>query len=49
MHQQVIKKWFDKHKVRFKFFEIRDLVIKWNKGNKQKGKHIEFQHLCSPY
>ena len=43
--QQLVKKWFDKHKVGDKKFEIGDLVLKWNKINEPKGKHSKFQNL----
>jgi hypothetical protein len=44
-HQQIVKKWFDKHKARDKNFELGDLVLKWDKINKPKGKHSKFQNL----
>ena len=45
-HQQIFKRWFDKHKAKEKDFEIGDLVLKWDKANEPKGKHSKFQNLC---
>jgi hypothetical protein len=44
-HQQVVKIWFDKHKAKEFFFEVGDLVLKWDKENDPKGKHSKFQNL----
>jgi hypothetical protein len=44
-HQQVVKRWFDKHKDNEKNFEVGDLVLKWVKENEPKGKHSMFQNL----
>jgi hypothetical protein len=44
-HQQVVKRWFDKHKAKEFFFEVGDLVLKWDKANESKGKHSKFQNL----
>ena len=44
-HQQIVKSWFDKIFVGKKYFEIRDLVLKWDKLNETKGKHSKFQKL----
>jgi predicted GH43/DUF377 family glycosyl hydrolase len=44
-HQQMVKKWFDKHKVGNKNFEVGDLVLKWDKINEPKGKHSKFQNM----
>jgi hypothetical protein len=30
-HQQIVKQWFDKHKAKENKFEVRDLVLKWDK------------------
>lgn len=50
VHEQVLTKWFDKHKVWCKDFDIGQLVLKWDKSNEQKGKHTKFQHLwLGPY
>jgi hypothetical protein len=44
-HQQIVKRWFDKHKAKDFFFEVGDLVLKWDKSNASKGKHSKFQNL----
>jgi hypothetical protein len=44
-HQQIVKRWFDKHKAKEKIFEVGDLVLKWDKANEPKGKHSKFQSL----
>jgi hypothetical protein len=44
-HQQIVKRWFDKHKVREKNFEVGDLVLKWYRANEPKGKHSKFSNL----
>ena len=46
IHQQRIKRWFDKHVASDKQFQVGDLVLKWDKTNKAKGKHSKFQNLC---
>ena len=43
--QEVVKRWFDKHKAGNKEFEVRDLVLKWDHPHDEKGKHTKFQHL----
>jgi hypothetical protein len=49
-HQQLVKRWFDKHKSRDKNFDVGDLVLKWDKVNEPKGKHSKFQSLwLGPY
>jgi hypothetical protein len=46
----LVKRWFDKHKVGDKNFEVGDLVLKWDKINEPKGKHSKFQNLwLGPY
>jgi hypothetical protein len=40
-----VKIWFDKHKAKEKFFEVVELVLKWDKANKPKGKHSKFQNI----
>jgi len=42
-HKYVVKRWFDKNKAEIFFFEVGDLVLKWDKINKPKGKHSKFQ------
>jgi hypothetical protein len=32
-NQQIVKRWFDKHKAKEKNFEVGDLVLKWDKVN----------------
>ena len=50
VYQQRIKRWFDKHAYGDKQFQIDDLVLKWDKSNKAKGKHLKFQQLwLCPY
>jgi hypothetical protein len=44
-HQQIVKRWFDKHKDKEKNFEVGDLVLKWDKENEPKGKHSKFQSI----
>jgi hypothetical protein len=41
-HQEVIKNWFGKSFVGNKYFHEGDLVLKWDKSNKLKGKHTKF-------
>ena len=49
-HQQRTKIWFDKHVVGDKQFQVGDLILKWNKESKAKGKHSKFQKLwLDPY
>ena len=43
--QEIIKRWFDKHKYRTKDFEVGDLVLKWDHPHDEKGKHTKFQQL----
>jgi hypothetical protein len=50
IHQQRIKRWFDKHLVGDKQFQVKDLVLKWDKASKAKGKHLKFQKIwLGPY
>ena len=41
--QEVVKRWFDKHKVGKKEFEVGDMVLKWDHPHDKKGKHTKFQ------
>ena len=41
--QEVVKRWFDKHKAGTKEFELGDLVLKWDHPHDEKGKHMKFQ------
>ena len=34
--QEVVKRWFDKHKARTKDFEVGDLVLKWDHPHDEK-------------
>ena len=43
--QEVVKRWFDKHKDGTKEFEVGDLVLKWDHPHDEKGKHTKFQQL----
>jgi hypothetical protein len=44
-HKHIVKRWRDKHKAIEKSFEVGDLVLKWDRENKPKGKHSKFQNL----
>ena len=41
--QEVVKRWFDKHKDGNKEFEVGDLVLKWDHLHDEKGNHTKFQ------
>ena len=41
--QEVVKRWFDKHKAGTKYFEVGDLVLKWDHPHDEKLKHMKFQ------
>jgi hypothetical protein len=43
-HQQKIKEAFDK-KVKKEYFQLGDLVLKWDAQRKDKGKHGKFEAL----
>ena len=43
--QEMVKRWFDKHKARKKEFEVGDLVLKWDHPHDEKGKHTKFKKL----
>ena len=43
--QEVVNRWFDKHKAGTKEFEVGDLVLKWDHPHDEKGKHMKFQQL----
>ena len=50
VHQQRIKRWFDKHVVGDKQFQVGDFVLKWDKASEARGKHSKFQKLSlGPY
>lgn len=44
-HQQLVKSLFDESLVNNLFFEITELVLKWDKAREEKGKHTKFQKL----
>jgi len=44
-HQQIVKRWFDKHKAKEKNFEVGNVVLKWDRENEPKGQHSKFQNL----
>eukprot|EP00253_Pinus_taeda_P016302 PITA_16302 len=43
--QIIVKRWFDRHLVGDKYYQVGELVLKWDKLNEPKGKHTKFQHL----
>ena len=43
--QEIVKRWFDKHKFGKGSFDIGDLVIKRDHLHDEKGKNTKFQHL----
>jgi hypothetical protein len=45
LHQQKIKRWFDKCLASDKYFQVGDLVPKWDKASEARGKHLKFQKL----
>jgi hypothetical protein len=45
VHQQRIKRWFDKHASGDKQFQVGDLILKWDKASESRGKHLKFQQL----
>jgi hypothetical protein len=50
IHQQRIKRWFDKDVAGDKQFQVGYLVLKWDKASEAKGKHSKFQKLwLGPY
>ena len=50
IHQQRIKRCFDKHVVWDKHFQVGDLVLKWDKASESRDKHSKFQKLwLGPY
>ena len=50
IHQQRIKRWFDKHVAGDKQFQVGDLVLKWDKASKARCKHSKFQKIwLGPY
>lgn len=50
VHKQRIKRWFDKHVVGDKHFQVGDIVLKWDKASEARGKQSKFQKLrLGPY
>ena len=50
VHQQRIKRFFDKYVVVDRQFQVGDLVLKWDKPSDTKGKNYKFQKLwLGPY
>ena len=45
LHQNCIKRWFDKKSVGKANFGVGDLVLKWDKSHEDQGKHRKFQSL----
>lgn len=45
LHQNCIKRWFDRKSVRSTSFNVSDLVLKWYKSHEDKGKHTKFQYV----
>ena len=43
--QEMVNRWFEKHKAGNKEFEVGDLVLKWDHPHDEKGKHTKFQQL----
>jgi len=44
-HQQLVKASFDSNSVSSKNFQLRDLVLKWDKSHEEKGKNTKFQRM----
>lgn len=44
-HQQLVKSSFDANSVSSKSFQLRDMVLKWDKAHEKKGKHTKFQKM----
>ena len=44
-HQQLVKSSFNSNSVSRKNFQLRDLVLKWEKAHEEKGKHTKFQRM----
>ena len=43
--QEMVKRWFDKHKAGKREFEVGDMVLKWDHPHDKKGKNTKFQQL----
>jgi hypothetical protein len=44
-HKQTIKHWFDKKSIGDKYFQVGDMILKWDKLHEDKGKNSKFQQL----
>ena len=44
-HQALVKSSFDSNIMTRKYFQMGDLVLKWDKAHEEKGKHTKFQKL----
>lgn len=42
LHHNCIKRWFDRKSIGNASFILGDLVLKWDKPQKYKGKHKKF-------
>ena len=50
LHQSRIKRWFDRKSEGKTSYSVGDLLLKWDKAHKAKGKHTKFQSLwIGPY
>ena len=50
LHQNRIKRWFDRKSAGKTSFRVGDLVLKWDKAHKERWKHTKFQSLwIGPY
>jgi hypothetical protein len=47
-HQQIVKRWFDKHKAKEKNFEVGDLVLKWDGARWGKRTQREAFQVSEP-
>jgi hypothetical protein len=44
-HQQIVKRWLDSNSSSDRNFDVRDMVLKWDKSHEGKGEHTKFQNL----
>eukprot|EP00253_Pinus_taeda_P016450 PITA_16450 len=44
-HQMIVKRWFDRHLAGVEYYQVGELVLKWDNMSEPKGKHTKFQHL----
>jgi len=45
LHQNCIKRWFDRKYAGSTSFSVADLVFKWDKAHEDKWKHMKLQSL----